>query len=72
MNPFERDANRKGQANERDHPEQYPTGKKSLFDMFKSEQTVDPIPVEDLSLEVREEKNKQATKHRSSSENKFK
>lgn len=54
-----------------DHPEQYPTSKPSLFDMHESEMHVDPIPVEDLRMEVREERDKEATKHRSSSEGKY-
>ncbi|MCZ8523295.1 MULTISPECIES: hypothetical protein [Paenibacillus] len=55
----------------RDHPEQYPTDKPSLFDLYESEQTVDAIPVEDLTLEQQEEKNGEETKHRSSSERKY-
>lgn len=58
-------------VSERDHAEQYPTEEPSLFDMYESERNVDPIPVEDLNLEVREEKNKEATKHASSSERKY-
>jgi hypothetical protein len=57
---------------DRDHPEQYPTEKESLFDMWESEQNVDPIPMEDLKLEQREEKRKGETKHESSSEEKYK
>ncbi|MFD0826548.1 hypothetical protein ACT8ZR_12875 [Neobacillus sp. M.A.Huq-85] len=56
----------------RDHPEQYPTEKESLFDRFESEQNVDPIPVEDLKEEQREEKAKHASKDTSSSEKKYK
>ncbi|MCA1294370.1 hypothetical protein LBW89_15180 [Paenibacillus sp. alder61] len=55
----------------RDHPEQYPTDRLSLFDLHDSEQNVDPIPVEDLNLEVREERDKEATKQASSSERKY-
>lgn len=55
----------------RDHPEQYPTDQPSLFDMYESEQHVDPIPVEDLNLEVQEEQDKEATKHASSSDRKY-
>ncbi|MCA0757118.1 hypothetical protein KP806_18810 [Paenibacillus sp. N4] len=72
MNEFEKDADRAERKGKRDHPEQYPTEKESLFDMYKSQQTVDPIPVEDLKLQVEDEKNKEETKHRSSSENKYK
>ncbi|WP_090735386.1 hypothetical protein [Paenibacillus sp. Mc5Re-14] len=56
----------------RDHAEQYPTEQESLFDRFEIEQTVDAIPVEDLKMERQEERNKDATKHTSSSENKYK
>lgn len=59
------------QAKDRNHPEQYPTSKPSLFDLHESEMHVDPIPVEDLKLEVQEERDKDATKHRSSSEGKY-
>lgn len=55
----------------RDHPEQYPTDQPSLFDLHDSEQNVDPIPVEDLNLEVREERDKEGTKQASSSERKY-
>ncbi|AET60534.1 hypothetical protein HPL003_18970 [Paenibacillus terrae HPL-003] len=56
----------------RDHAEQYPTEQESLFDRFESEQTVDAIPVEDLKMELQEEFDKDATKHTSSSEKKYK
>ncbi|RXI96286.1 hypothetical protein DS745_21380 [Anaerobacillus alkaliphilus] len=58
--------------NNRDHPEQYPTEQKSLFDRFESQQTVDAIPMEDLKLEKREEKEKHKTKNNSSSKQKYK
>lgn len=56
---------------ERDHPEQYPTDKPSLFDVDEDQQNVDPIPVEDLTLEKEEEKDKETTKHRSSSDKRY-
>ncbi|WP_334076990.1 hypothetical protein [Paenibacillus sanfengchensis] len=62
---------REGSLPGRDHPEQYPTDQPSLFDLHESEQNVDPIPVEDLNLEVREERDKEATKQASSSERKY-
>ncbi|MEK4205188.1 MULTISPECIES: hypothetical protein [Paenibacillus] len=58
-------------SDKRDHPEQYPTEKESLFNLHESEQNVDPIPMEDLTLEKQEEKNKEETKHRSSSDKKY-
>lgn len=51
----------------RDHPEQYPTEKESLFDMHKSQQFVDAIPMEDLKIEQRDEKKKKKSKDSSSS-----
>lgn len=58
-------------GDKRDHPEQYPTENESLFDLHESEQHVDPIPMEDLNLEKQEERNKEATKQRSSSDKKY-
>ncbi|MGN8845318.1 hypothetical protein ACTNDN_21185 [Niallia sp. HCP3S3_B10] len=55
-----------------DNPEQYPTENESLFDKFEIEQTVDPIPMEDLKEELQEEKAKHDTKNTSSSEKKYK
>jgi hypothetical protein len=72
MDAFEKSTKPINQQGNRDHPEQYPTENESLFDLYKSEQTVDPIPVEDLKMETKEEKDKEATKHTSSSEMKYK
>ncbi|PLR82108.1 hypothetical protein CVD25_09200 [Bacillus canaveralius] len=55
-----------------DHPEQYPTENESLFDRFESEKNVDPIPMEDLKQEQREEKEHHKTKQNSSTEEKYK
>lgn len=55
-----------------DHAEQYESENPSLFDRFESEQHVDPIPMEDLNEEKKEEKNKEETKHTSSTEKKYK
>lgn len=55
-----------------DNPEQYKTDQESLFDKFESEQNVDSIPVEDLNEEVKEERNKEETKHTSSTQKKYK
>lgn len=54
-----------------DHPEQYPTEKESLFDLYEEELHVDPIPVQDLNMEKQEEKDKEATKQNSSTEEKY-
>ncbi|NGZ78221.1 hypothetical protein [Saccharibacillus alkalitolerans] len=66
----QKDDNRQGPH---DHAEQYPTGNESLFDMHESEMNVDPLPMEDISMEQQEEKNKDGTrKSRSSSDDKYK
>ncbi|WP_211746020.1 hypothetical protein [Paenibacillus sp. Marseille-Q4541] len=54
-----------------DHPEQYRTEEESLFDRYEDELHVDPIPMEDLSLEKQEEKDKEATKSNSSTKEKY-
>ncbi|MCQ4085258.1 hypothetical protein [Saccharibacillus sp. JS10] len=62
------DRNREGAL---DHPEQYPTENESLFDMHESEKNVDALPIEDIRLEQEEEKDKDGTKQRSSSNDKY-
>lgn len=54
-----------------DHPEQYKTDKESLFDKFESEKNVDPLPVEDLNEEVKEEKEGEDSKDTSSTQKKY-
>ncbi|PQP80786.1 hypothetical protein C0Q44_26540 [Paenibacillus sp. PCH8] len=54
-----------------DNPEQYQTEHESLLDHYEEEQTVDPIPMEDLNMEAQEEKNKDQTKSNSSTEEKY-
>jgi hypothetical protein len=54
-----------------DNPEQYETKTESLHDKFKSELTVDPIPMEDLNQEKHEEKDGHHSKDSSSSEKKY-
>ncbi|MDT9755164.1 hypothetical protein RP319_03045 [Heyndrickxia coagulans] len=51
-----------------DNPEQFATENEDMHDKFMSEQTVDPIPMEDL----REEKTGHDKKTTSSSEKKYK
>ncbi|MFC3883998.1 hypothetical protein ACFOU2_11060 [Bacillus songklensis] len=60
----------RNQSKKMDNPEQYETKTKSLFDRFESERNVDPIPLEDLKEEQREEKDGYHTKDTSSSEKK--
>ncbi|MGM0844742.1 MAG: hypothetical protein ACQEUT_07165 [Bacillota bacterium] len=54
-----------------DNPEQYDSDKESILDKFESEQNVDPLPLEDIKEEAREERNKTNTKDQSSSEKKY-
>lgn len=56
----------------KDHPEQYKTEDKTLFEKFETEQNVDAIPMEDVKKELREEKQKHKTKDDSWSEEKYK
>jgi hypothetical protein len=72
MDAFNKSQQKIKQKGNRDHPEQYPTDNESLFDLYESERTVDPIPMEDLNMEKKEEKEKESTKHSSSSEKKYK
>jgi hypothetical protein len=72
MNEFERSPDRRReQLGKRDNPEGIPTEKESLFDKFLSQRTVDPIPVEDQTIEQQEEKDKKRTKSDSSSARKY-
>lgn len=72
MKEFEQSADhRREQQSKRDNPEGIPTEKESLFDKFTSERTVDPIPVEDLTIEQQDEKDKDRTKQDSSSERRY-
>ncbi|WP_046176046.1 hypothetical protein [Domibacillus indicus] len=54
-----------------DNPENLNTDKESIYDKFEEEQNVDTVPLEDLKMEQREEKNKHDTKNSSSSEEKY-
>ena len=46
----------------RDETEQRVTDQdETLFERFKEEETVDPMPMEDIRLEQKEEKNKTST-----------
>lgn len=51
-----------------DNPEQFATENEDMHDKFMSEQTVDPIPMEDLREEKLEEKTDHDKKTTSSSE----
>ncbi|MCT4782407.1 MULTISPECIES: hypothetical protein [Exiguobacterium] len=53
-----------------DNPDALDTEKESIYDQEGME-TVDPIPVEDLNQEMKEEKEKRKTKNDSSSEKRY-
>ncbi|MCF2944703.1 hypothetical protein L1N82_13890 [Paenibacillus tarimensis] len=72
MKEWEKVPDEKKQKGNRDHPEQYPTDEESLFDQFDSERNVDPLPMEDIAMELREEKKRDGEeKSDSSSERKL-
>lgn len=54
-----------------DNPDGVRTTKESLFDMHEDMQTVDPIPVEELNIQVQDEKFHHHTKNRSLSEERY-
>ncbi|MDT0122498.1 hypothetical protein Q9R46_07600 [Paenibacillus sp. RRE4] len=58
-------------VNMSDHLEQHKTEHESMLDQFEQEQTVDPIPMQDLNMKAQEEKNKDQTKSNSSTEEKY-
>ena len=58
-------------TNLRDNPEGSPTEKESLLDLYESEQTVDPVPIEELKIQHEDEKNKEKTKNTSTSERRY-
>lgn len=54
-----------------DNPEQFKTDNKTMHEMFKEEETVDSIPLEDLKQDMEDEDNPRKTKDNSSSEEKY-
>nr|WP_075618943.1 hypothetical protein [Paenisporosarcina indica] len=66
------DSGRKDEkGRELDNPDVVKTDKESLFDMHEDMNTVDPIPVEELNQQVKDEKNHRKTKDTSSSEERY-
>ncbi|WP_042471452.1 hypothetical protein [Bacillus ndiopicus] len=53
------------------NPDVLDTDKESIFDMHEDMKTVDAIPVEDLNEQVKDERDKNNTKHTSSSEKRY-
>ncbi|KWZ80661.1 MULTISPECIES: hypothetical protein [Heyndrickxia] len=64
--------NKKKSQRKMHNPEQFATENEDMHDKFMSEQTVDPIPMEDLREEKLEEKTDHDKKTTSSSEKKYK
>ena len=56
---------------ELDNPDLVKTDKESLFDMHEDMQNVDPIPVEELSENMKDERNHEKTKDHSSSDDRY-
>ncbi|PZX02973.1 hypothetical protein C7437_10868 [Psychrobacillus insolitus] len=54
-----------------DNPDGVRTTKESLFDMHEDMQTVDAIPVEDLTIELKDEEFHHHTKNRSASSERY-
>lgn len=54
-----------------DTPDLVNTEKESIFDKDEKMKTVDPIPVEELNEQVKDEENKDATKSTSASEKRY-
>ncbi|MFY4776086.1 hypothetical protein [Metabacillus sp. RGM 3146] len=54
-------------SNDKNHPEQLKTEKKSQLDADDSEMNVDSIPLEDLKQDMKDEKNPHKTKKNSAS-----
>lgn len=54
-----------------DNPENIPTDKESIYDMHEDMKTVDAIPLEDVRMELEEEKVHHDSKSNSSSEKKY-
>ena len=69
--PFKEEDRENREGAPMDNPEQFKTDKKTMHEMFKEEETVDSIPLEDLKQEQEEESKPRATKENSSSEEKY-
>ncbi len=68
--PFDEHDHKNGEGKLRDNPENIPTEKESIYDMDEDMKFVDAIPVEDLGMEMKEEKEHRKTKNDSSTEKK--
>ncbi|MGK7376631.1 hypothetical protein ACSFXN_02245 [Planococcus sp. 1R117A] len=66
--PFNEENRETRDSRPMDNPEQIKTDKETMHEMFKEEQTVDAIPLEDLKQNMEDEENKRSTKDNSASE----
>jgi hypothetical protein len=64
--------NKKVQQGKLDNPDMLDTEKESLFDMHEDMKTVDPLPMEELNDQVKDEEDHEATKSTSGSERRYK
>ena len=60
------DKKKQAKTRNSNNPDVLNTEKESVFDMHEDMKTVDPIPVEELNEQVKDEKNKKKTKTTSS------
>lgn len=63
---------KKLQQGKMDNPDMLNTEKESLFDMHEDMKTVDPLPMEELNDQVKDEEDQENTKSTSGSERKYK
>ncbi len=63
---------KKVQQGKLDNPDMLDTEKESLFDMQDDMKTVDPLPMEELNDQVKDEDDHEATKSTSGSERRYK
>ncbi|ETP69063.1 hypothetical protein HU147_17295 [Planomicrobium chinense] len=69
--PFNEENRETRDTPSRDNPEQVKTDKETMHEMFKEEETVDAIPLEDLKENMDDEENKRSTKDSSGSDKLF-
>ncbi len=63
---------KKVQQGKLDNPDMLDTEKESLFDMHEDMKHVDPLPMEELNDQVKDEKDPEHTKSTSASERRYK
>jgi hypothetical protein len=66
--PFNEEERETRNSGPMDNPEQIKTDKETMHEMFKEEQTVDAIPLEDLKQNMEDEATPRSTKEDSGSD----